>query len=425
MTTMDRRQFLKVGGSVGLGASALTLMAAGGSSTASTTLQLSNDKASWKPFFQAEANAQQKAIGINWKMNEYATTDTYQAAIRTSGASSKVPDLYTWWSGYLMKDIVQAGYAADVSSLWDENKSAYDSNLRKAFTFNGKTYGAPLYFGYWATLYSIPTFKKYSLNPPTTWNDLVSICDTLKKNGVTPFAATIQGVWPGFIYWQELMIRTNPELYLAVCSGKAKYTDTGVLNVMNMWGDWINSGYFSDPAATNLGTGSDNVIPQLRQGKIGMVQIGTWYEATMVADGMKPGTDYGGFVWPNQKSGIGNHVIFESGPMVVGAHGSHKSDATKSLKWFMSKQGQQHWNKVTGFTSARKDVPSSSSVDAGLAKTVKEGHYQQLNRYWEGTPNQIANAACNQFDKFMLHPQGASDILSGIQSQAASIWAQQ
>ncbi|MBO0701750.1 MAG: extracellular solute-binding protein [Candidatus Dormibacteraeota bacterium] len=422
---MDRRRFLQAGGGLALGGSALALMASGGSAGAAKTLQLSNDKASWKPFFQAEANAQKKAVGINWKMNEFADTNTYQAAIRTSGATSKVPDLYTWWSGFLMKDVVQAGFAADVSKVWDEYHSAYDPGLRKVFTFNGKTYGAPLYFGYWATLYSIPTFKKYNLQPPKTWNDLVTVCDTLKKNGVTPFAATIQGVWPGFIYWQELMIRTDPELYTAVCAGKAKYTDSGVLKVMNMWGDWIKAGYFSNPSATNLGTGSDNVIPQLKQGKIGMVQIGTWYEATMVADGMKPGTDYGGFIWPNAKSGIGNHVIFESGPMVAAAHGPNKSEAVKSLHWFMSKAGQQHWNKVTGFTSARKDVPSSSSVDVDLAKTVKAGHYKQLNRYWEGTPNQIANDACNEFDKFMLHPQGAGSILSAIQNQAASVWAQQ
>lgn len=425
MTSMDRRRFLQASGGLALGGSALALMAAGGSASGSTTLQLSNDKSSWKPFFQSEGNAQKKKIGIGWKMNEYSDDNTYQALIRTSGGSSKVPDLFTWWSGFQMQEIAKAGFAADVGKLWEDNGSAYDPGLRKVFTVNGKTYGAPLYFGYWATLYSIPTFKKYGLQPPKTWNDLVSICDKLKSNGVIPFAATIGSVWPGFIYWQELMIRNNPELYTAVCLGKAKYTDSGVVKVMNEWGDWINSGYFSNPAATNLGTGNDNVIPQLQQGKIAMVQIGTWYEATMIAGGMKPGVDYGGFIWPNQNTKVGNHVIFESGPMVVAAHGAHKSEAMTSLKWFMSKAGQQHWNQVTGFTSARKDVPSTSSVDVDLSKTVKEGKYQQLNRYWEGTPPQIANDACNEFDKFMLKPQDPGAILSAIQTQAASVWASQ
>ncbi|MGH7920088.1 MAG: ABC transporter substrate-binding protein [Candidatus Dormibacteraceae bacterium] len=422
---MDRRQFLQAGGGLAVGASALAFLASCGGSTSTSTLQLSNDKATWKSFFQKAGNAQKKAIGIGWKMNEYADTNTYQAAIRTSGGTSKVPDLYTWWSGYLMKSIVQAGYAADVSSLWEKNGDAYDPNLRKVFTFNGKTYGAPLYFGYWATLYNTKVFQQYNLQPPTNWTELINLCDTLKGHGVVPFGATITGVWPGFIYWQELMIRTNPELYLAICAGKAKYTDAGVLTVMNMWANMINAGYFSNPAATQIGTGNDNFIPQFKQGKIAMVQMGTWYEATMVAAGLKPGTDYKGFIWPNYSSGLGNHVIFESGPLVGAAHGAHKSDTTKSLQWFMSKQGQQAWNKATGFTSARTDVPSSSSVDVDLAQTVKQGDYQLLNRYWEATPNQIANDACNEFDKFMLHPQGASAILSAIQTQAASIWAQQ
>lgn len=425
MTTIDRRRFLQAGGGAALGGAAALSLMAGGTAQAASTIQLSNDKASWKPFFQKEGNTQQKKVGINWKLNEYSDDNTYQALIRTSGASSKVPDIFTWWSGFQMQEIAKAGFAADIGDLWEANGSAYDPGLRKVFTVNGKTYGAPLYFGYWATLYSIPTFKKYGLEPPKTWNDLVSICDKLKSNGVIPLAATITSVWPGFIYWQELMIRNDPDLYTAICLGKAKYTDAKVLKVMTEWGDWINMGYFSSPASTDLGTTTDNVIPQLQQGKIGMVQIGTWYEATMIAAGMKPGVDYGGFIWPNQASGIGNNVIFESGPMVVAAHGPHKSEAMKSIKWFMSKAGQQEWNKVTGFTSARKDVPSSSPVDVSIAKTVKEGKYKQLNRYWEGTPPQIANDAANEFDKFMLKPEDPASILSAIQNQAASVWAQQ
>lgn len=429
MQTLDRRRFLRAGGGALLAGATLPWLAAAcgsGSPSASgpITLQLSNDKASWLPFFTKEGDAQRKANKISWRMNEYSDTNTYQAAIRTSGSSSKVPDLYTWWSGYLMQDIVKAGFAANVNSLWDKNGSAYSSSLRKAFTFNGVTYGAPLYFGYWATLYNTEVFDRYNLKPPQTWSDFTELLSTLKGHGVTPLGATINGVWPGFIYFEELMIRMNPDLYQRLCAGKAKYTDSGVLEVMKVWGDLIKAGYFTNPSSTQIGTGNDTFIPAFKQGKVAMLQIGTWYEATMIAAGLKPGRDYKGFIWPNRSSGVGNHVIFESGPMVVAEHGAHRADAIRSLDWFMSKAGQQEWNRITGFTSARTDVPSTSSVDIALEATVKSGGYKLLNRYWEATPNQIANAACNEFDKFMLNPSDPAAILAAIQPQAAQVWSQ-
>ena len=76
---------------------------------AGATLQLANDKPTWAPWFNAEGTAAAKQVGASWKAVEYADTTTYQAAIRTAGRTSKAPDLFTWWSGYLMTDIVNAG----------------------------------------------------------------------------------------------------------------------------------------------------------------------------------------------------------------------------------------------------------------------------------------------------------------------------
>ena len=185
-------------------------------------------------------------------------------------------------------------------------------------------------------------------------------------------------------------------------AGKAEYTDPGVVSAMKLWGRLIEQGYFTDPSAVTLGTGASNFTNYFKQGKMGMVQIGTWFEPTLVAGGMKPGTDFGSFIMPNINPRAPKVVIYETGPMVVAEHGSNKADALKALDYFMSRQGQATWVKATGFVSPRTDVPSTSPVDRQLGAEIPKGGYTQFNRYWEATPHDIVEVAVDQFDKFML-----------------------
>jgi multiple sugar transport system substrate-binding protein len=154
-----------------------------------------------------------------------------------------------------------------------------------------------------------------------------------------------------------------------------------------------------------------------------MVQIGTWFEPTLVAAGLKPGVDFDAFIMPMINPKAKKSIIFESGPLVVAEHGSNKSDALKALDFFMSKKGQAAWVKASGFVSPRADVPSTSPVDRGLQTTITRGGYQQFNRYWEATPHDIVEVAVDQFDKFMLKGGEPKPYLSTIQKQADETWA--
>jgi multiple sugar transport system substrate-binding protein len=427
---LTRNDFLKLGGAAAAGAALFPKAAlaslerrTSAAEAAATTLKLANDKVTWKAWFNTAGQAAAQAVGVGWDALEYADTTSYQAAIRTSGRTSKVPDLYSWWSGWLMKEIVDADFAADVTPIWNKNAAHYAKGVRDAFTFGGKVYGAPLYVGYWVLLYNKHVFKDAKLTPPTTWAQFEKAMATLKANGITPLGATIDGRWPGFIYFEEFLLRSNPGLYQRLMAGKAKYTDPGVVSTMKLWGGLIDKGYFTNPASVTLGTGASNFTSYFKQGKVGMVQIGTWFEPSLVAGGLKPGTDFGAFIMPNISPSAPKVVIFETGPLVVAEHGANKADAMKALDYFMSRKGQATWVKATGFVSPRSDVPSSSPVDRELGATIQKGGYKQLNRYWEATPHDIVEVAVDQFDKFMLKGGDPLPILTTIQKQADKTWA--
>jgi ABC-type glycerol-3-phosphate transport system substrate-binding protein len=426
---ISRRAFIQRGGTAALSTTMLgSLLAAcgggdssGGPSTA--MLKMTNDKIAWKNWFTSAGQAAKTAGAIGWNAVEYSDTTTYQAAIKTTGNTPKVTDMFSWWSGWLMKELVDAGMLADVSSIWQKNGSAYSDGLKNAFTFDGKQYGVPLNVAYWVTFYNKHTFAKHKVDVPKTWDEFTGACDKLKAANVTPLGATIDGRWPAFDYFQEFMIRKDPALYTALMDGKAKYTDAGVVDVMNLWGDLIKKGYFFDPSALTIGTGNNNFPPYFKQGKIGMLTWGGWIEPTLDAAGMKGGDDYGAFILPNIDSSAGNNIIFEAGPWCVANHGKRKADALKATEWFASKAGQQKWIDVTGFTSARSDVSSVNPVDKGIDKEIEAGGHKLINRYWEATPHDIVEVAVDQFSKFMLKPGDPAPILQTIQKQADQSWA--
>ncbi len=424
MDTLDRRTLLKAGGGAlaAFGLSGL-LTACGngkgsGSGSSVSTLQLSNDKPTWQSWFQSEGDQAKQAVGVGWTPREYSDQQAYQAAIRTSG--TKAPDMFTWQSNQLMKDIVSAGFLADVSDSWKKQGDAYSADLKKQFTFGGKTYGAPLYTAPWVVFYNKQVFDKYQLKPPTTWDDFQQVLATLKSNGIAPLGATVDGVW-SFVMFQTLLVASDPKLYQDVLAGKAKYTDPGVVDVMNLWGQMLKAGYFTDPSSVTFSTRGTNFSAPFKQGKAAMTAMGTWFEANLTAAGMKPGDDYGAFMFPSVKPGVPKTVVVESGPLCVAAHGTHQEEAIKTLDWFMSKEGQQAWVKLTGFISSRSDVPPTSTVDQEIVSVLKSGGYQQVSRYYEGTQKDIVQTAISEFQKFLLHPDDPMSILNAIQKQADSV----
>jgi ABC-type glycerol-3-phosphate transport system substrate-binding protein len=422
MDTLDRRTLLKAGGGTLAACGLSGLLAAcgesGGSGSSVSTLQLSNDKPPWQSWFQSEGNRAKQAVGVGWTPREYSDEQVYEAAIRTSG--TKPPDMFTWQSNYLMKDIVSAGFLTDLTDEWKKQGDAYSAGLRDLFTFGGKTYGAPLYTAPWVVFYNMQVFDKYQLKPPTSWDEMQQVLATLKGNGIAPLGATVDGVW-SFVMFQTLLVASDPQLYQDLLDGKAKYTDSGVVDVMNLWGQMLKAGYFTDPSSVTFSTRGTNFATPFKQGKAAMVQMGTWFETNFTSAGMRPGVDYGAFIFPSVKPDVQKTVVIESGPLCVAAHGSHQADAIKTVNWFMSKEGQQAWVKFSGLISGRSDVPAPSSLDEQIMSELKSGGYQQVSRYYEGTQADIVQTAIDEFQKFLLHPGDPMPILSAIQKQADSV----
>jgi multiple sugar transport system substrate-binding protein len=382
-----------------------------------------HDKANWQDAFTKVLAG---AEGATVTATPYADTSTYQAAVRATLRTPSAPGIFTWWSGYRMKDLVDAGLVADVSDLWKKYTDAglYNPSLASAYTFDGKIYGIPNLVAYWVVFYNKKVFADAGVAAPTTWEELEATAAALKGKGVTPFGATVQGRWPAFIWFEELLVRQNPDFYNRLMTGEAKYTDPEAQAVFAKWKEWIDAGYFTDPSIDFGTAGSNAMASQFAQGKLAMILVGTWYAGTLVEAGMAA-EDIGVFIMPNATADMGPAVIFETGPLLISENSAQKADALKVADYWMSAAAQQTWTNEMDFPPVNSEVTAKSPLISELAGQIISGNYNQINRFWEATPPEIAEAAVDELGVFMLDTSKADQVMTNLQALADKVWASQ
>jgi multiple sugar transport system substrate-binding protein len=389
----------------------------GSGSSGKTELKLYNDKGAWGPYFEDLGKLSKDQIGVGMTPVGYTDEPTYSAFIKASFRTNDKPDLFTWSTGGRLQEIVEAGQVAETTDLWKEAVASGDlsKELQETYTYGGKQYCVPLNISYWVMFYNKKVYDEAGLKPPTTWAELLSNADALKAKGIKPFYHT--SVLFSFVWFQQLLIGTNPDLYNKLATGEAKYTDPGVVAVMERWKQMIDDGYFSD-----AGSKEDPAV-QLKSGKTAMGIFGTWFNTSMTQQGLKPGTDYGMFTIPNVDPAQGKVTMaFESGPLCSLAKAPDTKASTDYMKWWVKQPAQEKWANSRGDVSANPKVAIPDPGLSAIAKSAGGGEYTLSNRYFEAAPAPVLTAALDAFGAFMVKPDSYMKQLENIQKAADEYW---
>jgi len=399
---------------------ALSACGSGGDSKTEgkTQLKLYNDKGAWSPYFKEIGALSQQQIGLGMEPVGYTDAPTYDAFIKASFRTSVKPDLFTWHTGGQLEEIVKAGQVADTSSLWSDaiGKGYLPESLKPYYTFDGKQYCVPLNIAYWVMFYNKKVFDDAGLQPPKTWADMMDAAAKLKAKGVTPFYGTSQLF--SFVWFQQLLIGEDPQLYNDLGTGKAKWTDPGVVKVMQQWKSLIDSGYMSDPG--------DKTEPQelLKSGKVAMAPFGTWFNTSMTQVGLKPGTDYGMFTIPNvNPANTKTTLLFESGPLCILDKAPDKAASLKFAQWWLEPAAQEKWATSRGDVSANPKVTIPDPSLNEINKAAGGSDVALASRFFELVPSPVLTAALDAFGAFTVKPADYQKQLQTLQKAADDYWA--
>ncbi len=415
---------MKVSGGALAGAYALSLAGCGGSEGSANVVEVFNDKpGDWNKNYAEMGKLSREAIGVGMKGVPFQDTTAYQQAIQQSlrAGGEQTPGLFTWWSGYRLDDFAREGGLQDISSVWTSQveKGNLPEDLKSAFTFEGKQYAVPGTFSYYPMFYNKAVFERNGLQPPETWDDLMSIANTLKSANVTPFYATVNDRWPSLIWFEELMIRSDPDFYERLMQGEESYTDPFVVDVFREWKAMFDADYFS-----NLDIPMDStVVGEIAKGEIAMMPIGTWFNAQLMAGDLKPVEDYGAFILPNLNSDLKeNVVVVETGALGVPTNAPDPEASMQAAEWWVTPEASEAWAEKLGDIPVNPKAQANNPLLDELATTVSDGDYRLMERYWEATPPQIVENAVDQLVKFMLNPGQYMEVLETIEGIAQSEW---
>ena len=184
---------------------------------------------------------------------------------------------------------------------------------------------------------------------PTTWEELVSVLDAMKANGITPLAHGGQA-------WQEATIFDGVALSLGNGFYKSALID---LNEDALGGALMVEAF--NRMATLRSYVDDNfsgrdwnlASAMVINGEAGMQMMGDWAKGEFLKAGQKPGSDFVCIRFP----GTQGSVTFNSDQFAMFS-GSGSSEAQKAMaSSVMNPVFQSAFNVVKGSVPARTDVP--------------------------------------------------------------------
>ena len=124
-------------------------------------------------------------------INDARFGDDFLPKLKTDFATGNAPDVFGIWPGSDMAALVEAGKAADLTDMLNEDpawKQNFNSSAWSYTIFNGRIYGLPVEIIYEALFVNTALFNEYGVPIPETYEQLKEAVGIFRENSITPIA---------------------------------------------------------------------------------------------------------------------------------------------------------------------------------------------------------------------------------------------
>ena len=296
--------------------------------------------------------------------------ESYKTKFKAYASGNSMPDLVNiWCSPSFLDEVVAANVLAPLNAADYADYGFADGSLA-GVTYDGQLYGLPRNTDVLGFYYHQDMFAQDGLSVPTTWDELVSVCQTLNDNGVSGIAMDGQDGW----------VLAH---FINCMTGTILGADT--YNVML---DSVKNGDYSNPAwETSVSAAAENASVLFQtgfettdygtamnlfiNGQAGMFFMGSWEMS------MSPDFAVGHFTMPDV-DGDGQGVIgaYNGGGYAVSANSTVKEEAIKLLNYMFR---PENWSKLTWENGVCMSAQDFSSYLTGNETELQTEIINDLN----------------------------------------------
>lgn len=359
--------------------------------------------------------------------------DGYRARLKTVAAANEMPDLFVMWPGVMTKEFVGGDLLQPINPLLDskaEWKNGFLPNSFDDFTIDGKTYSAPMGLSPTSILYYNKTiFDKYGVKPPKTWDEMLSLVETFKKDKMTPIALGNKAAWLAqSSILSSLADRvTGTEWFLNAANQKgAKFTDPEFVQALTYLQQLGKAGAFQEGFNSIDNTQMEQMFAQ---GKAAMMIDGGWALTNLAANASKEVLDnIGVTVLPSVPNGKGDPNSL-SGVVGTGLGMSKKTsgaakDAAYELIYALSGPAAQKATLESNQLVSYKVELDKTKVSSLFAQVYEMVGKVKRTPVYDGVLSSAASDVVNNGLQELLMGGKPEDIAKKIQdAQAKSLGA--
>jgi ABC-type glycerol-3-phosphate transport system substrate-binding protein len=298
----------------------------------------------------------------------FSPADQLQTSLRAQLAAGNAPDMHAVYPGngsaMSMVQLSKANLLADLSDqAWTKK---IPTGFKGAYQQDDKTYIFSPGTSVLGAIYNKKAFATAGVDVPTTWSELLAVCEALKKKGIVPLALGAQTPWvtqlinyalvPGTVYSKQ------PDFDDKMAAGSATFAGSGWADAMTKYLELQKRGFFND---NPNGTTYEQATSMVGTGKAAMaVQVSAVLQAYREA--APSPDDLGMFPLPATDSVADNWI---PGGIVVGIAINTKTKKADQARKFIEYCGRP--DTINTWAEAVACVPLYSDGEPKVDPVLK------------------------------------------------------
>jgi raffinose/stachyose/melibiose transport system substrate-binding protein len=354
------------------------------------------------------------------------STDTLISAFTAAASAKSGPDIASQWATIPVLSQAWAGAVTPISDLVPADEIKHWANTNENM-YNGKLWAAPLYLLGIPLAYNKDLFKQAGLDPekpPTTFDELLQDCETLKKAGITCMAggaakASAFGAWMFAILGVQDLDSVDDIKAAAV--GDVPITSEKYTRWLSTISDMIKKGYFNDNIASLDYVTAQDLFPQ---GKVAM----SWGTDGNVAAWAKTlGEDKVGVI-KTPKYGKGKladaYDATQSTSFFVTSWSQHPKEAADFIQFMHTPERLAAWYKGTAVVPADDRFDTKTITDTLQAKLAAFNLSPQNVWLENFIPTQMDTDGLRQGGSALASGSSPKDVADSI-DRTLKLWRSQ